>query len=429
MSAEHGRGMLRPWLRLIKTGWPAAPGSAAAAPATLLELEPHLDGWLASSTAYYRFPPALTALFRTTTARGRRAWISTWMILVGMLNLLVGVSDFGILQSPALRQVLCLRFAVAFAFGGAALCLRLKKSPRLDDLISCVPPLLAVLCSGLAGVAAGSDDVFNHYLTMGIIVAATGVALLPVALLSTIAVAVISFALFVGFMLAQGSGHPAEDTQTIAFFGSVLACLVYSRHVQNAKEYRLFLLKKKQDINSFRQTRHNAQLSSIAYTDPLTDIPNRRYLTELIEAIEVNPKLYLPLAICMMDIDTFKNLNDRCGHGEGDRCLRQVAATLQGHLRQNSDVVARYGGEEFVLVLPHTSGERARDVAERMRLAVRGLNVPNPGTPFGHVTLSTGIAVARTPNEVRNLIEAADLALYRAKAEGRNRTVVTVELT
>jgi diguanylate cyclase (GGDEF)-like protein len=106
-----------------------------------------------------------------------------------------------------------------------------------------------------------------------------------------------------------------------------------------------------------------------------------------------------------------------------------VAATLQGHLRQNSDVVARYGGEEFVLVLPHTSGERARDVAERMRLAVRGLNVPNPGTPFGHVTLSTGIAVARTPNEVRNLIEAADLALYRAKAEGRNRTVVTVELT
>jgi diguanylate cyclase (GGDEF)-like protein len=393
-------------------------------PATLSEIEPRIDHLLETKLNYLSLPADVKAAFRDTTRRGRRIWMASWSICIAALNLLTGSFDIGILSGATLRETLLFRLVVSAAFAASAGLLTFAKPRRFDEFIVILPPVITLLFAGMAGMSANSDDLFHHYMTMAIVTASTGVALLPIELNTTILCAVFSFAIMLVFTFLRQQMHIAEELQDAGFFGSVFGALVFARYSQNANQYRIFLLKKKKDILLFQQTRHNAQLSTIAYTDPLTDIPNRRYFGEMIEAIEVNPKLYLPLAICMMDIDAFKNLNDKCGHGEGDRCLRQVATTLRGYLRHNSDVVARYGGEEFVLILPHTDAEHAIDVAERMRKAVLDLDYPNPGTPLGRISMSAGVAIADDPGQVRSLIEAADLALYQAKETGRNRTVV-----
>jgi diguanylate cyclase (GGDEF)-like protein len=396
-------------------------------PATLSEIEPRIDQLLATKLNYLRLPADVKAAYRATTLRGRRIWMASWSVCIAVLNLVTGSFDMGILSGATLRETLLFRLLISAGFAASACLLTFGKQRRFDEFMVILPPVMTVLFAGMAGMRTHSNDLFHHFMTMAIVTASTGVALLPIELNATILCAICSFAVMLLFTFLRPQMHIAEELQDACFFGSVFGALVFARYSQNANQYRIFLLKKKKDILLFQQTRHNAQLSTIAYTDPLTDIPNRRYFGEMIEAIEVNPKLYLPLAICMMDIDDFKNLNDKCGHGEGDRCLRQVAATLRGNLRHHSDVVARYGGEEFVLILPHTDAADANDVAERMRLAVLALDYPNPGTPLGRLSVSTGIAIAHNPGQVRRLVEAADLGLYQAKAAGRNRTIVTAE--
>ena len=210
----------------------------------------------------------------------------------------------------------------------------------------------------------------------------------------------------------------------LAFYASVMAGIVYGKHIQDFYRFRVFVLQMREELRIEAATRRNEQLSSIAYTDRLTDVPNRRYFDEITETINADPGVVLPLAVCMLDIDHFKNLNDQLGHLQGDRCLRVVATTIRNHLRHNGDIVARFGGEEFVLLLPNTDAAAAREVAERVREAVLLLNHPNPGTALERVSISAGLAVACTAGAVAGLLQEADGALYRAKAGGRNRVEV-----
>jgi diguanylate cyclase (GGDEF)-like protein len=166
----------------------------------------------------------------------------------------------------------------------------------------------------------------------------------------------------------------------------------------------------------------NALLSSIAYTDPLTEISNRRFFDEICATITENTANLLPLSICMIDIDHFKNLNDTLGHLQGDRCLKLVAATIRNNLRSPSDIAARFGGEEFVVLFQNTDLNAAYEVAERIRGAIMDLEHPNPGVPAGIVTVSIGVAdLQNPPIAIQTLIANADEALYRAKLTGRNR--------
>ena len=135
-----------------------------------------------------------------------------------------------------------------------------------------------------------------------------------------------------------------------------------------------------------------------------------------------------PVAVLMADIDFFKHYNDTYGHQRGDECLREVARALADCVHRPGDLVARYGGEEFAAVLPGTDREAARRLAEQMREAVEELNLEHRGIPesedgSGRVTLSVGVA-AVVPQQRQApdlLLAAADRALYRAKARGRNR--------
>lgn len=161
--------------------------------------------------------------------------------------------------------------------------------------------------------------------------------------------------------------------------------------------------------------------------DPLTKLYNRGYLDSALEREMARCRREgVPLSVAMIDVDHFKNYNDRYGHPAGDACLRKVAATLQGSARRPGDLVARYGGEEFSLVLPNTDSTAARQMVEAVRQAIEALSIPHEQSPAGRVTISIGVAtMARgSENDVEGLLRAADQALYRAKRAGRNQVRV-----
>ncbi|HEX5438502.1 MAG TPA: diguanylate cyclase [Gemmatimonadaceae bacterium] len=167
-----------------------------------------------------------------------------------------------------------------------------------------------------------------------------------------------------------------------------------------------------------------ARLEQLARTDPLTQTLNRRALMDRITSeLERAHRYALLLSILLVDLDHFKEVNDTYGHLAGDEVLRTVAATLQREAR-TVDVVARYGGEEFVVILPETGEEGAMAVAERIRqrMAEQTPDAEGPGSAV-RVTVSIGVATAPLAgvDSPEDLIAAADRALYRAKAEGRNR--------
>jgi diguanylate cyclase (GGDEF)-like protein len=168
----------------------------------------------------------------------------------------------------------------------------------------------------------------------------------------------------------------------------------------------------------------NAQLRQLSLHDALTGLPNRRQFdltleTEWSRAIR-NSR---PLSLLLLDVDCFKALNDLYGHPAGDDCLQRIAGALQGSLRRAAETATRYGGEEFAAVLPDADTGSAVLVAETMRQNVLALQVPHEGSLVERfVTISVGVAVAypTADGSPASLIAAADAALYRAKARGRN---------
>ena len=159
-----------------------------------------------------------------------------------------------------------------------------------------------------------------------------------------------------------------------------------------------------------------------ASTDALTGLPNRRYFDEYVSLLARRRRAGDAVGVLMVDIDKFKALNDRYGHAVGDEVLRAVAAAIVSAVRED-DVPARFGGEEFVVLLRNPDPGVAVEVGERIRAAVRGLDLRRHGVT-GPVSVSVGVAVADGPEEpVEELLEVADRALYRAKRGGRDRVV------
>ena len=165
------------------------------------------------------------------------------------------------------------------------------------------------------------------------------------------------------------------------------------------------------------------QLMSI--TDPLTALPNRRYLEErLMEELNRSKRYDYPMSFLMIDIDDFKAYNDKNGHQAGDLALQISAHCLKGALRA-ADVASRYGGEEFCILLPQTGIVEAGAIADRIRQRVSTTHFPHGKTqPLGHVTVSIGVSTfSSMVNTSENIIAAADRALYQAKHMGKDRIV------
>lgn len=168
------------------------------------------------------------------------------------------------------------------------------------------------------------------------------------------------------------------------------------------------------------------QSLSMALTDQLTGLYNRNYLlTHLSGLMQRTLASGKAMALAMIDVDTFKQVNDTHGHAAGDEVLAELAQRMM-HYTRNFDTIARFGGEEFVVVMPDTNPELAMMVAERLRVRIfdtpfrlkNGMELP--------ITISIGVAVSRhRDDKADNLLERADRALYAAKHEGRNRVVLS----
>ncbi|HZO39388.1 MAG TPA: sensor domain-containing diguanylate cyclase [Methylomirabilota bacterium] len=160
----------------------------------------------------------------------------------------------------------------------------------------------------------------------------------------------------------------------------------------------------------------SARLEELSFKDPLTDGYNRRYLMlRLYEEVSRAARYQQPFSLILLDLDGFKAVNDRWGHGAGDDVLKQVVQLLASQSRRDS-VVARYGGDEFIALLPSTTKAAALVYAERMRGIIERY-------PFQHGPLTASFGVAGYPDDpgnVADLIKRADHALYEAKRQGRN---------
>lgn len=165
---------------------------------------------------------------------------------------------------------------------------------------------------------------------------------------------------------------------------------------------------------------YHEEIYRLTIHDGLTAIPNRRYFEDFLEREYARAVRYQrPLSLMLLDLDHFKKTNDEFGHLAGDYVLRRTAAVLKKTIRREQ-LLARYGGEEFVVVLPETEVSKAETFAERIRALVESTEFEFDGRDIP-VTTSVGVACLTSGMHRDRLVQAADEALYRAKADGRNR--------
>ena len=166
-----------------------------------------------------------------------------------------------------------------------------------------------------------------------------------------------------------------------------------------------------------------AELEILVTTDPLTELPNRRsFFSRANTEFSRSTRYNRPLSLLMVDVDHFKEVNDRFGHLTGDAALRHIARTMKICVRE-SDMIARYGGEEFVIILPETDSEGAGFIAERVRREIEASGFKSEQQGVIKLTVSIGIACMNFGSEypdIDKLLQSADDAMYRSKQGGRN---------
>ncbi|MCD6328972.1 MAG: GGDEF domain-containing protein [Candidatus Cloacimonetes bacterium] len=196
----------------------------------------------------------------------------------------------------------------------------------------------------------------------------------------------------------------------VFFFGAIFTLLTSSLAVQTARDILRITTLEQENI-----------------TDPLMEIHNRRHFNRrLTEEMNRAHRYGTPLALFIIDIDHFKNVNDTYGHDTGDNVLKKIATLLQDHVRR-TDIIARYGGEEIAIIAPETTMEVAEVLGERLRESIaNAILVPaNEEHPDIKATVSIGIAgIEKTITNNERFIQCADIALYEAKEQGRNRVVI-----
>jgi len=200
--------------------------------------------------------------------------------------------------------------------------------------------------------------------------------------------------------------------QDIAGVGAFVAAVV-SLVIAPASTFRTFRL-----IQELEEARNH--LEDISNHDYLTGIYNRRFMVEQASMIlNLARRHDFPVSLIMMDLDHFKHVNDTYGHVKGDAVLIELVEAIRGMIR-TTDVFGRYGGEEFIVFMPHADLEDSTRLAERIRWGVKNMRISDLT-----VTLSMGVAVAGPETKgLEDLIDRADVALYEAKDNGRDRVEI-----
>ena len=223
------------------------------------------------------------------------------------------------------------------------------------------------------------------------------------------------------FLSAELKRSAADNPAIGALMDGVLSVAKSVREANERLEQQL--QRSSDEVDTLRRNIENIQQE--AMLDPLTGVKNRKTFDFELDRLARGAKeTGEPLALIMADVDHFKKFNDRWGHQTGDHVLRLVAEVMKANIK-GQDTLARYGGEEFSIILPGTSLENAKMLADRMRHAIESRRLKKRRTEedLGLVTISMGVAQWRPNEPSETLIERADSCLYMAKAAGRNRVV------
>lgn len=224
------------------------------------------------------------------------------------------------------------------------------------------------------------------------------------------------------FVFSTGMGGPHRCEYALNLDGHYYGTLTFHRRQKfSDEELSGFEMVIAAAICPIRNSCQFIAIEQAALTDSLTAIGNKRAMDEdLVRAAALSGRHGTEWSLVLCDLDHFKQINDSHGHVVGDHILARTAEQLERSIR-TSDTVYRFGGEEFAILLPHTSLEEAREVADRARDAISRIRVDGGDEPVG-VTASCGVAVHLADENPEQWLIRADEALYRAKAQGRNCT-------
>ncbi|MEQ8405394.1 MAG: GGDEF domain-containing protein [Oceanicaulis sp.] len=228
-----------------------------------------------------------------------------------------------------------------------------------------------------------------------------------------------------GEALAGASGQLDRATDSASVKRMVEGLVAATARMQRrSRELERRLSETSQEVDQLRNNLEKVREE--AMTDALTGVANRKRFDESMRKARRDADLKgEPFSLILCDIDFFKRFNDTWGHQTGDQIIRFVAACLS-RFSKDFHVVARYGGEEFGVVLPNTSIDEARIIAEKVRTTVESKRLLRKSTneDLGNITVSLGVSQFRTPESVECLIERCDTNLYKSKQTGRNRITV-----
>ncbi len=396
--------------------------STASAP---LDLAARIETLLLSGLASTRLPADIASLHRNATRATGRTTTLRWFMLAAGLNLCNVGFDFGMIPPHVLGMDITFRLIISLGFALGGLLFQRDALIPYEPAIALIPCLITVILAGTTGLASGEPALLERLLTDAMVVMLTATIFLWIDIKYICWLAGLALFIMSGFIIASPIQPPAAKGQIIFFYAGAQIALVWGRHMLNLYRARLFLMNTRDDLRNVEATRHAAMLSREASIDPLTNVANRRAFDDMARELVDARNHLLPVSLCMIDIDHFKQLNDSIGHLQGDLALRTVADTIAARLRGENDIVARFGGDEFLLLLANTSIAEAIEIAERIRAAIAALNLPTPGMPDQKITVSIGVsAVMARQISIEELIAEADRALYRAKAAGRDKVSI-----
>jgi diguanylate cyclase (GGDEF)-like protein len=326
---------------------------------------------------------------------------------------------------PDIRTLaLIIRFAVVVPIFLMTLVLLPRlRSPHAAQLMLCAVMLVAAGGVNLMLVVSESPDANQYYAGL-LLVCSASYTFLRLRFAYAATVSWIVVAVYLATVLAFDDAPAATIVTNLAFLVGINVIGMSAAYLLERQTRLAFLDRLTIDAQASSLRKALRQTQLLAEHDPLTGVYNRRtFFSSACREIEAATENAEPLALALVDIDHFKQINDRLGHAVGDQVLQQVAVAMRTSVRRG-ELIYRFGGEEFVILLPNINRDAVSAIAERMRSSIevscRAL-VP----PILPVTASIGVAIHTGPTEsVDALVERADRAMYDAKRLGRNRVVI-----
>jgi diguanylate cyclase (GGDEF)-like protein len=337
-------------------------------------------------------------------------WAATWVLYVICIVLLSLQVAHGLSDPDAARGLMAFGACGALSFYGLI---------RANGVFKLAPDQLAVAQAAFSLVCAIwayaiSGPLRAAMLTMTVVIIVFCMfALRPRQTLMLSATAIAGMGTAMWWLQAHDPLRFPPITELLTF-GYLAGALVSTALLSGEmSKLRSRTKRQKRELSDALET-----IKVLATVDELTSLINRRHMNEVLEREERRHAPGADTCIALLDIDFFKQVNDRYGHATGDAVLRVFSATARAALRAN-DVLARWGGEEFLLLLPDAAPDDARAVLQRMAEQVRAMTVP--GLDGRQITFSAGLAKRRADEPFADTISRADKALYQAKEAGRDR--------